>query len=234
MALPRLFGRPAAFFLALVALIGFGAGEWVREAIRKPYVIHGYLYPTGLRPDESEALPSRGGVIANALWVENDSATPDAGVGKDVFRVACRSCHTLDGYNGLREPLQGLDEDYLYELIGRLPILRGGMSPFPGTDVERRALAKYLTHEAGEKVISEGREVFEKRCGFCHTEQGFRSLQTSLEGYTREDILDLLPLLGDMTDEMAPWSGTDEEADLLADFVLSWYPTGSGSESEEN
>jgi mono/diheme cytochrome c family protein len=169
-------------------------------------------------------------VVANALWVENRSASPDAATGRDVFRVACRGCHTLDGYNGLREPLQGLDEDYLFELIGRLQILHGKMPPFPGTDVEQRAVAEYLAGETEATARLSGRGAFEKRCGFCHTKEGYRSLQTSLEGYTREDIIDVLPLLGDMTDEMAPWSGTDEEAYLLAEYVLSWYT----AESEEN
>ena len=230
MTLPRLVSRPVALVLALAALVGFGAAEWVREAVRKPYVIHGYLYPSGLRVDESHELPSRGGVIANAIWVENRPASPDVATGRDVFRVACRGCHTLDGYNGLREPLEGLDEDYVFELIGRLPILHGKMPPFPGTDVEQRAVAVYLSGESRTTRPLSGREVFERRCGFCHTKEGYRSLQTSLEGYTREDIIDLLSLLGDMTDEMAPWSGTDEEADLLAEHVLSWYQ----AESEEN
>jgi mono/diheme cytochrome c family protein len=220
--------------VGLAALFAFGAGEWVREAVRKPYVIHGYMYSTGLRPDETSQIAEGGGILANAKWTENDIATPNASVGEDLFRVACRSCHTLDGYNGLREPLQGLDEEYLFELTGRLDVLRGQMPPFPGTEVERRALAKYLSAESGEKTWSGGRDVFEKRCGFCHTKEGFQPLYESLQGYTREDVVDVLPLLGDMTDEMAPWSGTDEESALLADYLVSWYANGAKVTGGEN
>jgi mono/diheme cytochrome c family protein len=230
MIVPRLVNLPVALALALVALVGFGAAEWVREAVRKPYIIHGYLYPSGLRVDESDELRGRGGVVANARWVENRSASPDVATGRDIFRVACRGCHTLDGYNGLKESLRGLDEDYVFELAGRLPVLHGMMPPFPGTEVEQRAVAKYLVGETDAAARPSGREVFEKRCGFCHTKEGYRSLQTSLEGYTREDIIDVLSLLGDMTDEMAPWSGSNEEAGLLAEYVSSWYT----DESEEN
>jgi mono/diheme cytochrome c family protein len=108
------------------------------------------------------------------------------------------------------------------------------MPPFPGTDEERRAVAKYLSTEVEVKPLVDGREVFEKRCGFCHMKEGYRPLFDSMQGYTREDIVDVLPLLGDMTDEMTPWSGTEEEANLLADYVLSWYPSEAEVESEEN
>jgi mono/diheme cytochrome c family protein len=216
---PKRLPRIAAFVIAVVGLVGFGAGEWVREAARKPYVIHGYLYPTGLRLDEAVSLASRGGILANAIWVENRVAKADAASGKEVFRVACRGCHTLGGYNGLRDRLAGLDEDYIYELTGRLEILRGLMPPFPGTDVERRAVATYLSTEIDDTAPAGGREVFEKRCGFCHMKEGYRPLIDSMQGYTREDIVDILPLLGDMTDEMTPWSGTEEEANHLADYI---------------
>jgi mono/diheme cytochrome c family protein len=221
--LPRWFGRPAAIAVGLAGLVAFGSSEWIREAARKPYVIHGYMYPTGLRVDESETIASNGGVIAHAVWVENEVAAPHASVGKDVFRVACRGCHTLDGYNGLRSPLSGLDEDTIFELAGRLEILKGRMPSFPGSDVERRALAKYLSSEVESRRLTDGKEIFEKRCGVCHDVQGFRPLYESFQGYTREDVIDFLPLIGDMTDEMTPWSGTDDEASLLADYILSWY-----------
>jgi mono/diheme cytochrome c family protein len=167
--------------------------------------------------------------------VENRSTESEVAAGEEIFRVTCRGCHTLDGYNGLREPLAGLDEDYLYELAGRLEILRGAMPPFPGTDEERRAVAKYLSTEIEARPIADGREVFDKRCGLCHMKEGFRPLYESMQGYTREDVIDVLPLLGDMTDEMAPWSGTEEEAGLLADYLLSWYPDEAEvDDSEEN
>jgi mono/diheme cytochrome c family protein len=233
-AAPRAFGKPLAVVICLAALFAFGAGEWVREAVRKPYVIHSYMYSTGLRSDETSQIAESGGILAHAKWTETEVAAPDAAVGEDVFRVVCRSCHTLDGYNGLRVPLQGLDEEFVYELTGRLEVLRGQMPPFPGTDVERKALARYLSAQAGEKTWTDGRDVFEKRCGFCHMKEGFQPLYDSLQGYTREDVIDVLPLLGDMTDEMAPWTGTDEEADLLAGYILSWYATDTNTVGGEH
>jgi len=221
---PKNFGFGSALTLALAGLVTMGASEWVREAIRKPYIIYDYMYGNGMTVSESDAVRASGGLLANSLWVENKVAAPNVAVGKDVFRVACRSCHTLDGYNGLRGKLSGLDEDFVYELTGRLEYLIGPMPPFAGSDLERRALAKYLVSEAGAGwAMVNGEEVFNKRCGFCHSQDKYRPLKASMEGNTEADIIDLLPVLGEMADGMAPWSGTDEEAKMLAEFIQSWY-----------
>lgn len=221
---PRNFGFGSAVTFALVALTLFGASEWIRESVRKPYVIYGYMYGNGMRVAEAEEVREQGGILAHALWVQNKTPEANVSVGQDIFRVACRSCHTVDGYRGLRERLMGLDEEFVYEVTGRLNYLRGAMPAFAGVDVERRALAKYLVSEAGAQwSMLSGEEVFDKRCGFCHSKEGYRPLYSSLEGNTREEIIDLLPALGDMADGMAPWSGTDEEAEMLADFIESWY-----------
>jgi mono/diheme cytochrome c family protein len=225
----------SVFSFAIAALALFGASEWIRESVRKPYIIYDYMYGTGLTVSETEAIRDGDGLIANALWVENRPAAPTQAVGKDVFRVACRSCHTLDGYRGLKSRLQGLDEEFVYELFGRLEHLRGAMPPFAGNEIEQRALAMYLSNEAGTQwAMIDGEEVFDKRCGFCHSRDSYLPLQESLEGLTPEELIEMWPELGDMADEMAPWSGTDEDARLLADFIHSWYETEDAPDEEEN
>jgi mono/diheme cytochrome c family protein len=235
---PKHIGLGSAALFALAALTLFGASEWIRESVRKPYVIYGYMYGNGMRVTEAQQIKYGGGILAGALWVRHKTPDPNVAVGEDVFRVACRSCHTLDGYRGLREPLRGLDEGYVYELTGRLEFLRGAMPPFAGTDSERWALAKYLVSKAGaEWSMISGEEVFDKRCGFCHSRDRFRPLYDGLNGNSRQDLLDLLPTLGDMAEGMAPWSGSDEEAGMLADFLLAWYeaePAGDAASQGGN
>jgi mono/diheme cytochrome c family protein len=221
---PKHFGPGSAITFAITALLVFGASEWVRESIRKPYIIHGYMYGNGMLVTDAGDLPNRGGILANALWAEHKTPEADVAVGKEVFRLACRSCHTLEGYDGLREPLRGLDEQYIYELIGRVEFVRGQMPPFPGVETERRALAMYLASEAGtEWAMVSGEEVFYKRCGFCHMKEGYRPLLASMEGNTEQDVIDMLPSLGEMADGMTPWTGSPDEARMLAEFIVSWY-----------
>jgi len=43
------FGRPAAVFLMICGLLSIGGAEWVREGLRKPYVIGGFMFVNGIR-----------------------------------------------------------------------------------------------------------------------------------------------------------------------------------------
>jgi mono/diheme cytochrome c family protein len=232
---PKNFGLGSAVSCALVALALFGASEWIRESVRKPFVIYDYMYASGMRVADADGLADRGGLLASALWTEHRQAEANVATGKDVFRVACRSCHTLDGYRGLRDRLRGLDASFIGELITRLEWLRGRMPRFPGNDIEREALAQYLAGEAGEDwAFVDGEEVFDKRCGVCHTKDGHQPLYESLAGNSLEEIAELLPMLGEMTDAMPPWSGTSEEAGMLGEFISAWYDAPSEGGEEED
>jgi mono/diheme cytochrome c family protein len=61
-----------------------------------------------------------------------------------VFRVSCRHCHTIDGYNGIRLMVKGWREDFIDFQLQRLDELKGFMPPFAGNASERRALAAWL------------------------------------------------------------------------------------------
>jgi mono/diheme cytochrome c family protein len=223
---PRHIGMGTALLVALAALIAFGGFEWARESLRKPYVIAGYMYGNGLTVAESERLAAGEGLLASAVWSGQVAGAADADPGRDVFRIACRSCHTLDGYNGLRARLQGLDEQYIYELIRRSEHLRGRMPPFAGNQAEGRALAGYLFGKTDpHQAMVDGAEVFDKRCGVCHSRQGsYRPLYEVMEGNSREELIELIDSLADFDERMPPWSGSERDQGLLADHILSWYP----------
>ncbi|MFZ5816262.1 MAG: cytochrome ubiquinol oxidase subunit I [Bacillota bacterium] len=144
------FLRPAktsitfAVVMLALGLLATGGAEWVREGVRKPYVIYGYLYSNGHFVGEQ---PYAEGVLTRAKWsvygsVENAPSLVAAG--QDLFRVECASCHTVNGYNGIRPLVKGWTADFAYDQIGRLNMLKGYMPPFLGNDQERKALATYL------------------------------------------------------------------------------------------
>jgi mono/diheme cytochrome c family protein len=59
------FGRPSAALLMVCGLLSIGGAEWVREGLRKPYVIGGFMFVNGVRvpgpADESLKPPAEAG-----------------------------------------------------------------------------------------------------------------------------------------------------------------------------
>ncbi|MFC1725785.1 c-type cytochrome [candidate division KSB1 bacterium] len=222
---PKFFKAGIAVVLLLAALMSFGASEFIRESVRKPWVIYGYMYGNSLRPDEYNSIKTNGGLLKTANFVKNRDAVSSPEAGEDVFRVACRGCHSLGGYKGLKKPLSGLDKKFINDTINRLEHLRGKMPPFPGTEIEAEALAEFLYSKTDTDFkISTGEQVFRKRCSICHTvDKEFRGLYPLMEDYTQEDLLERILTIGEYVDQMVPWSGTQEEAEMLTDYILSWY-----------
>ena len=149
--LPRLFSQPFALLIMVLAFLTTGMTEWVREAIRKPYVIYGYMFSNAVRPEEVPVLRKQG-VLTSARWTTVPRATHDnwRQAGREIFRLQCASCHTRDGYNGIRPLIFGWDERMINQALQRLHRLRGFMPPFVGTEQERKALARWLADIAKE------------------------------------------------------------------------------------
>ncbi len=99
--------RLAATAAAAVAVVLFFAGyERVREGARKPFLIHSTMFSNGLAVREIEVL-NRDGLAAHSGWI-GARVGPDAApavLGREIFRIQCSSCHTLDGYLGIRSRL---------------------------------------------------------------------------------------------------------------------------------
>ena len=182
--------RPARLHLAfsllvaLVALGAMGSFEFVREAIRKPYVISNYLYANSIY---ATPIPGDGGfsvdaidtvgVLASAKWVQNRELTKDTQVaaGREIFRVECQSCHTTDSYRGVNRYLarRQWDQNRIQAMLTGLDVMHNGvMPPFAGTDAERLALASFLSLQqpvaAKAEAALDGKTVFERNCSMCH------------------------------------------------------------------
>jgi cytochrome bd-type quinol oxidase subunit 1 len=142
---PRYFNLTFAFLIAVLALSTTGVTEWVREAIRKPYIIYNYMYSNTLRVADVAKVRERG-ILNSALWVRHHTVDPERPElsGGEIFRVVCASCHTVDGYNSMRFAVKGWSAEMIdYQLL-HLNELKGFMPPFVGTDAERRALKAWL------------------------------------------------------------------------------------------
>jgi cytochrome bd-type quinol oxidase subunit 1 len=142
---PRRFGFAMALMLLSMAFVVTGTGEWVREGVRKPYIIGEYMYANSIRIGDVRRL-SQEGVLANARWARVSAIDPDneEEAGKEVFRLVCSGCHTVSGYNAVEPLLRNWDESYIDSQLQHLDELTDVMPRFIGTEAERRALAAWL------------------------------------------------------------------------------------------
>jgi mono/diheme cytochrome c family protein len=142
---PRRFSLAAALVLLTFGLAVTGSSEFVREAIRKPYIIYDYMYANSIRVEDAPAIQAEG-ALASSKWAKVSTVTPQNRIeaGKEVFRLLCSSCHTVDGYNAIRPFIKDWPEDYIHAQLGELNVLASVMPPFQGNAAERGALAAWL------------------------------------------------------------------------------------------
>lgn len=137
----------------MITVFGFlGIFERVREFIRKPYIIGGYMY-SNLLVKEDYPIYQRDGVLAHATYTSTPRVTEANMVeaGRNVFLLTCSRCHTTHGVNsivGVFERMYGkgkpLDPGSMASYIPNMHNGRTYMPPFPGNQREVEALAAYI------------------------------------------------------------------------------------------
>lgn len=140
----------ARVVLAVLLLVsGFafmGAFEFVREAGRKPWIIHGHTWAQGVRvADAGEVNAS---FLPRAKWAAvKDTADPLA-AGRELFALQCLSCHSVGGpMNDIRTVTARVATVGLEAYLTGQGRIFQHMPPFLGDEQERRALAEYVTVE---------------------------------------------------------------------------------------
>ncbi len=152
---------------AVLCVLLVGTFERVREFVRKPYAIAGYLYSNGIRKDDYPML-QRDGLLAHATYttVRHVDANNEVEAGREVFRLACTRCHTSVGVNSIRDNVARMygedgqwDRDALDGYIGTMHMARPFMPPFPGSPAERKALASYIVYLQHHRDAVEGAQT---------------------------------------------------------------------------
>ena len=131
----RRYGRLEAGLLMALGLVSMGGSEWVREGLRKPWVIDRHMFVNGVRVpgpagtpagDDPFALDALGqhGVLATSPWAAApaayrpgdpafeqmpvaERAALEVEAGREVFRIECAACHTERGHLGIRRLVRG-------------------------------------------------------------------------------------------------------------------------------
>ncbi|GDY12649.1 hypothetical protein LBMAG53_15270 [Planctomycetota bacterium] len=148
---PRRIGLTLAVIALVATCLELGWFERTREFLRKPWSVPGYLYANRFRAEDYPML-QRDGILAHAAWspVRQVTAGNRLVAGRTVFDLACATCHTVDGLNGMRAILRTMygpppwDADAIAAYIATIHDSRFYMPPFPGNDTEREALGAWL------------------------------------------------------------------------------------------
>jgi hypothetical protein len=144
--IPSAVRKPLAWAILLAGLLHMGSFEFIREAGRRPYVIHGHMYSNAILTAEVDLINEQG-ILKTARWTQFESITPENALqaGEEIFRIECSACHSRGGIlNDIlplteRLTLAGMDS----HLSGQGKVVQY-MPPFLGTADERHALARYL------------------------------------------------------------------------------------------
>jgi mono/diheme cytochrome c family protein/cytochrome bd-type quinol oxidase subunit 1 len=130
----RRYGRLEAASLMVLGIAAMGGGEWVREGLRKPWVIDRYMFVNGVRVPRPGSAPGADpfaldslaapGILATSPWAAipagyrpgdpayeglpiAERAALEAEAGREVFALECAACHTERAHLGVRRLVAG-------------------------------------------------------------------------------------------------------------------------------
>ncbi len=227
-----------AILILVFAFLTMWSFEFIRESIRKPYIIYGYMYgnsvyktPSARDGGFSPEKINQKGILKSSHWTTYKEITPqnEKAAGEEIFRAECNTCHTIDSYRGMKGLLakRNLTKENLYEFLGGLNLMRNKvMPPFMGKPQERKALAEFLysiyPHKSNPADFS-GKFVFNKYCSACHLYKSSDPLFGALEGNSKEDVVDIVSSLPDMNELMPDLKLTDKEKEAFAEWVIKQF-----------
>ena len=247
---PQSVNPTVAVVFMVLGLAVTGASERVREAVRRPYIIHGYMYSNATLPTQIDDL-RQSGVLVEAKWASTDRATDGNALdaGRQVFTTLCAHCHTIDGYRGIRSLTHGWTQAFTSRAIANLDALKGYMPPFAGNQTEREALAWWIVSlddevrgqidagtvtvtlgGAGGADIVEGEDLWEDYCGACHSldPDEDNPILPKIAGKSADELNDVIDTLEDLEGFMPPFDGSDQERERLAAWLAAFSARSAG------
>jgi mono/diheme cytochrome c family protein len=118
--------------------------ERIREFIRGPYLMPGYLYANQALLNETPFF-NKEGILKNDFWFNVSSDNQGtAGQGAYLFARNCSVCHTIGGINDIAKKVDGRTVDGIFVILGHTHEMIPFMPPFSGAEDERKTLAGFL------------------------------------------------------------------------------------------
>lgn len=144
----RYINLETAVLLAAIAFLATGSMEFVREGVRKPYVIYDYMYSNGILKEEIDEL-NQEGVLQWAPWTavaigEEVEEMDSLQRGHALFRAQCQRCHTFEGVNGIIPLIRNWPESSIIHSLETLHVEQYYMPPFVGSEQDKKDLTRFL------------------------------------------------------------------------------------------
>ncbi len=155
-----------AILLFTFGLAAIGTGEFLREAVRKPYIVYGVVLSNQVFADEVPRLRQsgylEGGTWTRAYLTQHVPQAVDAQgrvdetallalpaeqrreVGQLLFLYHCNDCHSVEGYAAVSESTRGWSRQMILAVVQEPHRARFFMPPFAGTAEEAELLTDYL------------------------------------------------------------------------------------------
>ncbi len=147
---------------AILCCVGFVSEfERIREFIRGPYIMPGYMYANQVLLSETPMF-AQDGMLPSAYWYNVANGSPDvASQGAYLFGQNCAVCHTIGGVNNIATRVQGRSQDGIFVIIAHTHQMAPFMPPFSGSAQEQQTLAAFLFQLAnpGDAAVQTGPAV---------------------------------------------------------------------------
>lgn len=205
--MPTAVKRPMALALLVIGLMYMGCFEWMREAGRRPYLIHGYMYSNAILAGTEDVIAAQG-FLKSSGWHKNQEITPEntLDAGREVFRGLCSACHSIGGpLNDIRPLSARFGLRGMESLINGMGKIYTYMPRFAGSAEERTALATYIAQDVNGQA------------------------QVAAPPPTRPETKPEIPAFDATSDEyvLLAWCTLGEKCITDADAHFSFLPPGS-------
>lgn len=156
--LPNSFQKGLCFAVVGIALIYFGAFEFIREGGRRPFIIYDHMYSNQVYVKDVPEI-QKAGFLPSAKWVKHKEVSDDNLIeaGRELFKLQCSACHSTHGpLNDIVPLVQKYDSVFgMDAMLNGLGKLNNYMPNFMGSRQERWALANYIVNGPDLRIVHE-------------------------------------------------------------------------------
>ena len=155
-----------AILYFVIGIAATGTGEFIREGVRKPYIVYNFVTGNNVLVSEIPKLQTtgylNGGVWTKAFMkahypqvfgtdgnIDNNKllqlpVSDQMKAGEVLFQYHCNDCHSTRGFSGVAELTRGWSKDMIHTVVTHLDKAHFFMPPWCGTEAEATVLTEYL------------------------------------------------------------------------------------------